>query len=78
MFHVKPVNGDIPSTDLSVSSSTKSVIFISMIVNSDERQWTWMDEGINTFVQTITERAWEENCPAESASSHYDQLHEER
>jgi hypothetical protein len=30
--------------------------FFPMIVNSDERQWTWMDEGINTFVQYIAEQ----------------------
>jgi hypothetical protein len=29
--------------------------FFPMIVNNDERQWTWMDEGINTFVQLVTE-----------------------
>ncbi len=31
--------------------------FFPMIINSDERQWTWMDEGLNTFVQSLTERA---------------------
>jgi len=31
-----------------------------MIVNSDERQWTWMDEGVNTFVQRLAERRWDE------------------
>jgi hypothetical protein len=30
--------------------------FFPMIVNSDERQWTWMDEGLNTFVQYIAEQ----------------------
>ncbi|WP_299453804.1 M1 family metallopeptidase [uncultured Microscilla sp.] len=30
--------------------------FFPMIVNSDERQWTWMDEGLNSFVQTLAER----------------------
>lgn len=30
--------------------------FFPMIINSDERQWTWMDEGVNTFVQYRTER----------------------
>ena len=35
-----------------------------MIVNSDERQWTWMDEGLNTFLQFLAEQAWEENYPA--------------
>lgn len=29
--------------------------FFPMIINSDERQWTWMDEGINTFVQYRTQ-----------------------
>ncbi len=29
--------------------------FFPMIINSDERQWTWMDEGLNTFVQYRTE-----------------------
>lgn len=29
--------------------------FFPMIVNSDERQWTWMDEGLTTFTQTLTE-----------------------
>ena len=37
--------------------------YFPMIVNSDERQWTWMDEGINTFVQYLAEQAWEENYP---------------
>jgi hypothetical protein len=37
--------------------------YFPMIVNSDERQWTWMDEGINTFVQFLAEQAWEENFP---------------
>jgi hypothetical protein len=38
--------------------------YYPMIINSDERQWTWMDEGINTFVQSIAERAWEEKYPS--------------
>jgi hypothetical protein len=37
--------------------------YFPMIVNSDERQWTWMDEGINSFVQTLAQEAWEENWP---------------
>jgi len=32
-----------------------------MIVNSDERQWTWMDEGVNTYHQFLAERSWEED-----------------
>ena len=39
-------------------------IYFPMIVNSDERQWTWMDEGINTFLQYVAELEWEENYPA--------------
>ncbi len=35
-----------------------------MIVNSDERQWTWMDEGINSYVQYLTEQQWERNFPS--------------
>ncbi|MEH0156045.1 M1 family metallopeptidase [Limibacter armeniacum] len=38
--------------------------FFPMIVNSDERQWTWMDEGLNTFVQFLAEREWDENYPS--------------
>ena len=35
--------------------------YFPMTVNSDERQWTWMDEGINSFLQYIAELEWEEN-----------------
>jgi len=38
--------------------------YFPMIVNSDERQWTWMDEGLNSFVQFLAEQAWEENYPS--------------
>jgi hypothetical protein len=37
--------------------------YFPMIVNSDERQWTWMDEGLNTFVQYLAEQAWEPEYP---------------
>ena len=37
-----------------------------MIVNSDERQWTWMDEGLNTFVQYLAEQEWERKYPSRS------------
>ncbi|MDX2145256.1 MAG: M1 family metallopeptidase [Rhodospirillaceae bacterium] len=36
-----------------------------MIVNSDERRWTWMDEGLNTFLQFQAERLWEKDYPAQ-------------
>jgi len=38
--------------------------YFPMIVNSDERQWTWMDEGLNTFLQFLAEQAWEEGYPS--------------
>jgi hypothetical protein len=73
-------NGGRPTRDkktgeLTYSRSTKygliSVIihevghnYFPMIVNSDERQWTWMDEGINSFMQFLAESAWEDNYPA--------------
>ncbi len=34
--------------------------YFPMIVNSDERQWTWMDEGLNSFVEYLAEYEWEE------------------
>jgi len=37
--------------------------YFPMIVNSDERQWTWMDEGINTFVQYVAEQDFGEAYP---------------
>lgn len=38
--------------------------YFPMIVNSDERQWTWLDEGINTFLQFLAEQEWEEGYPS--------------
>ncbi len=35
-----------------------------MIVNSDERQWTWMDEGLNTFLQFQAEKLWDRDFPS--------------
>ncbi len=35
-----------------------------MIINSDERQWTWLDEGINTFCQFVAEQRWEDKYPS--------------
>jgi hypothetical protein len=37
--------------------------YFPMIVNSDERQWTWMDEGINTFVQSLAQNAFDASFP---------------
>jgi len=69
-------NGPRPKADGTYSAGTKygliSVVihevghnYFPMIVNSDERQWTWMDEGINTFLQYLAEQEWEENYPSE-------------
>ena len=38
--------------------------FFPMIINSDERQWTWMDEGLNTYIQYRTEKENYENFPS--------------
>ena len=68
-------NGGRPKKDGSYSPWTKrgmiSVIihevghnFFPMIINSDERQWTWMDEGLNSFVQFLTEQEWDRNYPS--------------
>jgi hypothetical protein len=68
-------NGGRPEEDGTYSQETKygmwGVIihevghnFFPMIINSDERQWTWMDEGLNTFVQYLTEQEWERGYPS--------------
>ena len=68
-------NGPRPEKDGTYSKNTKyrliSVIihevghnWFPMIVNSDERQWTWMDEGLNSFVQYLAEQEWEEDYPS--------------
>lgn len=68
-------NGPRPNADGTYSAQTKygliSVIihevghnYFPMIVNSDERDWTWMDEGLNTFLQYLSEQEWEQNYPS--------------
>ena len=63
-----------PNEDGTYSDATKwrmiSVIihevghfFIPMIINSDERQWTWMDEGLNTFIQSLTQKEYYKDMP---------------
>ncbi len=70
-----------PNKDGSYSSRTKygmiSVIiheighnFFPMIVNSDERQWTWMDEGLNSFVEFLAEQEWDVNYPSRRGPAH--------
>jgi hypothetical protein len=69
-------NGPRPEEDGTYSERTKygliSVVihevghnWFPMIVNSDERQWTWMDEGLNTFLQYLAEQEWENKYPAD-------------
>lgn len=68
-------NGGRPEPDGTYSERTKygmiGVIihevghnFFPMIINSDERQWTWMDEGLNTFTQFLTEQEWDRDYPS--------------
>ena len=68
-------NGPRPESDGTYTAEKKfeliSVIihevghnYFPMIVNSDERQWTWMDEGINTFLQYLSEQEWEDGYPS--------------
>ncbi len=37
--------------------------YFPMIVNSDERQWTWMDEGLNSFLDGVAGREWDPTIP---------------
>ena len=37
--------------------------FFPMIINSDERQWTWMDEGLNSFMEFLAEKSFDPNFP---------------
>ncbi|MBT7815286.1 MAG: M1 family peptidase, partial [Polaribacter sp.] len=37
--------------------------YFPMIVNSDERQWTWMDEGLNSYMEMLAELAYDPNFP---------------
>jgi len=68
-------NGPRPEKDGTYSQATKygliSVIihevghnWFPMIVNSDERRWSWMDEGLNTFLQYLAEQEWEPDYPS--------------
>jgi hypothetical protein len=74
-------NGGRPEKDGTYSERTKygmlGVIihevghnFFPMIINSDERQWSWMDEGLNTFVQYLTEQEWERGYPSRRGPAH--------
>lgn len=75
-------NGGRPEKDGTYSENTRngmiSVIihevghnFFPMIINSDERQWTWMDEGLNTFVQYLAEKEYDRNYPTRRGPARY-------
>ena len=49
--------------------------FFPMIVNSDERQWTWMDEGLNSFLQYLAEQEWERDYPSDRGEPRHRRLH---
>ena len=44
--------------------------FFPMIVNSDERQWWWMDEGLNTFTQLLAEEEFDNKYPSRRGPAH--------
>ncbi|WP_443936933.1 M1 family metallopeptidase [Pedobacter sp. MW01-1-1] len=44
--------------------------FFPMIINSDERQWTWMDEGLNSFVEYLTEELWDNKFPSKKGPAY--------
>lgn len=44
--------------------------YFPMIINSDERQWAWFDEGINSFMQLIAEQEWDNNYPSRGGIPH--------
>jgi Peptidase family M1 domain len=68
-------NGGRPEPDGTYSEQVKAGMigviihevghnFFPMIVNSDERQWSWMDEGLNTFCQYLAEQEWDRSFPS--------------
>ena len=74
-------NGGRPESDGTYTARTKygliSVVihevghnYFPMIVNSDERQWTWMDEGLTSFVQFLAEQQWERDYPSRRGPAH--------
>ena len=68
-------NGARPEEDGTYPEGTKNFLilvvihevghnFFPMIVNSDERQWSWMDEGLNSFLEGLACLEWDANFPA--------------
>ncbi len=63
-------NGTRPEKDGTYSKEKKEELiaviihevghnFFPMIVNSDEREWGWLDEGLNTFLEHLATDLWE-------------------
>ncbi|ASU36316.1 M1 family metallopeptidase [Mucilaginibacter xinganensis] len=44
--------------------------YFPMIVNSDERQWTWMDEGLNSFMEYLAEELWDNKYPSKKGAAY--------
>ncbi len=44
--------------------------FFPMVINSDERQWSWMDEGLNSFVEYLTEELWDNKFPSKKGPAY--------
>ncbi|WP_338874508.1 M1 family metallopeptidase [Spirosoma sp. SC4-14] len=75
-------NGARPEADGTYSEGTKNFLilvvihevghnFFPMIVNSDERQWSWMDEGLNSFLEGLACLEWDANFPAHGIDPQY-------
>jgi hypothetical protein len=75
-------NGGRPEPDGTYSEATKAGMigviihevghnFFPMIINSDERQWSWMDEGLNTFCQYLAEQEWDRDFPSRRGEPQY-------
>jgi hypothetical protein len=75
-------NGARPESDGTYSVGTKNFLisvvihevghnFFPMIVNSDERQWSWMDEGLNSFLEGLACLEWDADFPAHGIDPQY-------
>lgn len=71
-------NGARPESDGTYSEGTKNFLiqvvihevghnWFPMIVNSDERQWSWMDEGLNSFMEYLATKEWDRNLGGDVA-----------
>jgi Peptidase family M1 domain len=71
-------NGARPEADGTYSQGTKNFLiqvvihevghnWFPMIVNSDERQWSWMDEGLNSFLEYLTTKEWDRDMGGDVA-----------